>query len=80
MVLFTVHIATWFESYLSNRMQSVEFNGLLSEWGSVCVGVPQGSILGPLLFSIYVNDLPNVVKSSQLNMYADDTQLHCCAW
>ena len=69
---------TWFESYLSNRMQSVKFNGLLSEWGSVCVSVPYGSILGPLLFSINVNDLPNVVKSSQLNMYADDTQLHCC--
>ena len=65
---------TWFESYLSNQIQSVKFNGLLSKWGFVCVDVPQVSILGPLLFSIYVN----VVKSSQFNMYADDTQLHCC--
>ena len=68
----------WFESYLFNRWQHVSFQGCLSEWGAVSVGVPQGSILGPLLFSIYVNDLPTVVKHSQMNMYADDTELYLC--
>ena len=54
----------------------------MSEWGAISVGVPQGSILGllrvpgPLLFSVYVNDLPTVVKHSQMKMYADDTELH----
>ena len=69
---------SWFESYLSGRQQAVKFGGCLSAWGSVRVGVPQGSILGPLLFSIFVNDLPSVVNYAQLNMYADDTELHCC--
>ena len=68
----------WFESYLFNRWQCVSSQGCLSEWGAISVGVPQGSILGPLLFSIYVNDLPTVVKHSQMNMYADDTELHLC--
>ena len=77
MVLCMLH-NTWFQSYLSNCMQSVKYGGTLSKWGAVHVGVPQGSILGPLLFSIYINDLPTVVKYSQIHMYADDTLLHCC--
>ena len=40
--------------------------------------MPQGSILGPLLFSIFVNDLPAIVEHADVNMYADDTELHCC--
>ena len=62
----------WFASYLSSRMQSVRLQGSSSGWGPVCAGVPQGSILGPLLFSVCVNDLPTVTHDCQLNMYADD--------
>ena len=46
--------------------------------GPLTVGVPQGSILGPLLFSIYVNDLPHAIVSSDINMFADDTEFHYC--
>ena len=68
----------WLESYLCGHQQAVKFDDSLSAWGSVKVGVPQGSILGSLLSSIFVNDLPNVVAHAQINMYADDTELHCC--
>ena len=65
-------------SYLCGRQQAVKCDHSLSAWGPVQVGVPQGSILGPLLYSIFVNDLPNVVTHVQINKYADDTELHCC--
>ena len=67
----------WFASYLSSRMQRVCLQGSSSGWGLVRAGVPQGSILGPLLFSIYVNNLPAVVHNCQLSMYADDMEIHC---
>ena len=65
----------WFVSYLRNRMQRVEVNGVSSAWNTVDCGVPQGSILGPLLFIIYMNDLPLTCKSAEIILFADDTNL-----
>ena len=69
----------WFRSYLSSRAQCVRLDNDASSWGNVSIGVPQGSILGPLLFTIYVNDLPLVIQESDINMYADDTAIHASA-
>ena len=67
---------SWFESYLGNRSQSVQIESAISESRPVPWGVPQGSILGPLLFIVYINELPQVVKTeendSKIIIYADD--------
>ena len=65
----------WFQSYLTDRYQQDQINGFLSKKGKIISGVPQGSILGPLLFLIYINDLPNCLKSTIPCLYADDTQI-----
>lgn len=65
----------WFSSYLSNRHQFVEIDNVKSVLLPVDCGVPQGSILGPLLFVLYVNDLVNVSKLANTIMFADDTNL-----
>ena len=66
-----------FRSYLSDRYQYVDFKGSYSESLKMSTGVPQGSILGPLLFIIYINDLPLVSDTFKIMMYADDTTLYC---
>ena len=66
---------SWFRSYLSCRKQFCRVNGVASDTKDIEVGVPQGSCLGPLLFLIYINDLPQAVQGSTVSMYADDTSL-----
>lgn len=66
-------------SYLVNRQQCVLFNGTLSEMVTPQCGVPQGSCLGPLLYSIFVNDLPHVLKGACMEIYADDTTMYVSA-
>ena len=60
-------------------MQRVCIGSAQSTWSNVRRGVPQGSILGPLLFTIYVNDLPLAVRKSKVKQYADDTALYCAS-
>ena len=65
---------TWLSSFLNNRIQSVRINGSTSSWTKVTSGVPQGSILGPLMFLLFVNDIPQIT-SSKFMLLADDTKL-----
>ena len=65
----------WFKSYLENRTQMCSINGSLFQSCLLSRGVPQGTILGPLLFLLYTNDLPNCLSNCEPRMYADDTHL-----
>lgn len=73
---FTSNALTWFTNYLSGRQQRVFFNGSYSKCNPINCGVPQGSCLGPLLYSIFTNDLPLGVRNVHTLMYADDTTLY----
>ena len=68
-------LLSFFKSYLSNRKQRVAINGFYSEFASIESGVPQGSVLGPLLFLVYINDLEKDIKSN-VKFFADDTMLY----
>ena len=75
------NIVEWIEAFLSSRKQRVKVNGIFSSWQSVLSGIPQGSILGPLLFIIFINDLAEMCdKESKLYLYADDAKIfsHIC--
>ena len=65
----------WFQSYLTNHIQRCLVNGNLSDSLDINCGVPQGSLFGPLLFLIYINDLPNCLSEATPRMYADDTNI-----
>ena len=67
----------WFKSYLSNRNQYVSINGFDSGLTSINCGVSQGSVLGPLLFLLYINDLNQAIKFCKVHHFADDTNLLC---
>ncbi len=62
----------WFHSYLNNRTQYVEINGIKSSIKNITHGVPQGSVLGPILFLLYINNLPNAIDIFS-SLFADDT-------
>ena len=66
----------WFRTYIEGRQQRTRANGIVSDYSEVQNGVPQISILGPILYIIYINGIPDVVKESTVKLYADDTLIY----
>ena len=69
-------VHSWISSFLNNRTQEVVVDGISSQKSNVTSGVPQGSVLGPLLFLLYINDLPAYTKHSTIRLFADDCMLY----
>ena len=67
-------LLSWLKSFLLGRFQRVVLNGSVSQWTGVTGGVPQGSVLGPLLFVLYINDIAETIQS-ELGVFADDTNI-----
>ena len=68
--------ANWLKEYLSNRKQCTNANGIVSDLKPITCGVPQGSVCGPLLFLLYINDITKSLKKCKVSLYADDTVLY----
>ena len=76
---FYGNLLNWFSDYLSHRYQCVVINSEHSDWLTIDSGVPQGSIIGPLQFILYNNDLPSVISTgTSIGIYTDDTKIHRC--
>ena len=73
---FDNNFTNWTKDYLTDRFQQTLANGIRSGPRRVTCGVPQGSILGPLFFLVYINDLSSAIKRSQLKLFADDTTIY----
>jgi len=72
----TGHYNTWIRSFLLGRQQRVLVNGEKSEWKNVTSGISQGSVLGPILFVLYINDMPEVTSiGTETYMFTDDTKV-----
>ena len=75
---FGEQLLAWLESFLCGRTQRVKVNGIKSPSAAVTSGIPQGTVLGPLLFVCFINDLPDQIRDSLVALFADDTKLYRC--
>ena len=69
-------LINWIQSFLSGRTLSVNVQGVASKWNIVIIGIPQGSVIGPILFVIFINDMPDNVKYSMCKLFADDCKMY----
>ena len=72
----STNVLNWVKNYLAQRKQCTSANGITSSYLDICCGVPQGSILGPLFFIVYINDIKSSLNSCKYLLYADDTVLY----